>query len=213
MPLALLLVVALLAPSSVDVHRRLVPAWEALLTVTERDGTPHGAAYELIARAAGVRIVLVAGRARGRAGYYRGQRVVGVDPSLLVEDPHAVAAIVAHELTHAAQHTAARRGAGPTDCFEAEADAFERQAIVWLLSWPEGELPERTDIERELTLVARTYEDEGPDGIRRLLEAAAPYRERCATWVPQSARGMMTPGLFHAYRSAPRPWSSAARSL
>ena len=185
-PLALLLLVTLLAPTSVDVHQRLVPAWDALLAVTERDGTPHGAAYELIAREAGVRIMLVAGRARGWAGYYRSHRVVGVDPSLLAEDPRAVATILAHELTHAAQHTAARRGAGPTDCFEAEADAFERQAAVWLLSWPEGELPERTEIEGELTLVARTYRDEGRDGIQRLVGAAAPYRERCASWVPPS---------------------------
>ena len=187
MPLALLVLVAVLVPTSVDVHRRLMPAWEALLAVTERDGTPHGAAYELIAREAGVRIMPIAGLARGRAGYYRGHRVVGVDPSLLAEDPRAVAAIVAHELTHAAQHSAARRGTGPTDCFEAEADAFERQAIVWLLSWTEGGLPERTDIERELTLVARTYQERGRDGIHRLLGAAAPYRERCASWVPPSA--------------------------
>ena len=184
MPPTLLLIVALLAPASVDVHRRLVPAWETLLAVTERDGTPHGADYEPIAREAGVRIMLIASLARGRAGYYRGHRVVGIDPSLLSEESRAIAAILAHELTHAAQHSAARRGAGPTDCFEAEADAFERQALVWLLSWPEGELPERTDVERELTVVARAYRDGGRDGILRLLEAAALYRERCATWVP-----------------------------
>ena len=189
MALAVLLLVSLLAPSSVDVHRRLVPAWEALLAVTERDGTPHGAAYELTAREAGVRIMLVAGLARGQAGYYRAHRVVGVDPSLLPEDPRAVAAILAHELTHAAQHAAARRGTSPTDCFEAETDAFERQAVVWLLSWPEGGLPERTDVERELSLVARTYQDAGPAGIRRLVETSPPYRERCATWVPPSGGG------------------------
>ena len=66
-PLALLLIVALLAPPSVNVHRRLVPAWETLLAVTERDGTPHGAAYEPVAREAGVRIMLIASLARGRA--------------------------------------------------------------------------------------------------------------------------------------------------
>ena len=187
MPLALLLVLAVLTPASVDVHRRLVPAWEALLAVTERDGGPHGAAYEELARAAGVRIMLVAGHSRGQAGYYRGHRVVGVDPGLLAEDPRAVAAILAHELTHAEQHAAARRGEGPTDCYDAEAEAFERQSRVWLLSWPEGAVPERTAIEQELTRVARAYEAGGRGGIRQLLEAAARYRERCARWVPPSA--------------------------
>ena len=81
--------------------------------VTERDGDPHSAAHEEIARAAGVRIMLGAGLSRVQAGYNRGHLVVGVVPGLLAEDPRTVAAILAHELTHAEQHAAARRGEGP----------------------------------------------------------------------------------------------------
>ena len=109
----------------------------------------------------------------------RGRRII-VREDLLGEDPTTLAALVAHELTHALQTKVGEDQRRP--CLELEVDAFWSQAYVWATFWG-GDPPQRTDLEAELTEVSRNAAAEGLAGLRRYVAEDelydARYQARC----------------------------------
>ena len=94
---------------------------------------------------------------------------------MLGEDPTALAALLAHELTHALQAEVREDLRRP--CLDLEVDAFHSQAHVWTTFW--GSDPSvRTDLEETLTEVSTIAATEGTAGLRRYVAADELYDER-----------------------------------
>lgn len=115
-----------------------------------------------------------------RAGDYEpSTRTLTTAEALLSEDPRVMAAGLAHELTHASDFDLIAVGLPKPDGAELEVRAFEAQAIVTRVFWPD-ELPGGTDWEKGLTMVVMAYEAGGVDGIRAVVVAMPGYQaERC----------------------------------
>jgi hypothetical protein len=106
------------------------------------------------------------------------RRIVTMGEALMSEDPRVLAAVLVHELHHASDFDLIAVGLLERDCVELEARAFEAQAIVTRVFWPD-ELPSGTDWEKGLAMNVTTYESGGIDGLRSWVAQTAGYRREC----------------------------------
>jgi hypothetical protein len=90
----------------------------------------------------------------GVYGSYRpAPRTIRIDDRLLTYGFREVAAILAHELQHAADDAAGKLGTGAI-CYLNEEDAFRREGELWLASW-NGQLPpSQNSVQAELNDIA-----------------------------------------------------------
>ena len=85
------------------------------------------------------------------------------------ESPRVLAAMLAHEITHANQPL--RRSSGKlTDCVEDEVEAYGVQARVWAAFWGQAVPPGSTTWERTMNYVAEVWWDGGEAGLRQLIK-------------------------------------------
>jgi hypothetical protein len=84
------------------------------------------------------------------------------------ESPRVLAAMLAHEITHANQPVP-QAGKPGLDCVEAEVEAYAVQARVWSAFWGESHRPGQTKWERSMNYVAEVWQDSGEAGLRHLI--------------------------------------------
>ena len=68
------------------------------------------------------------------------------------------------------------------DCISLEVRGFEAQADVTRYLWSD-ELPNSTALERNIAVVVRDCERNGPAGVAARLAGDEVYRESCAEWL------------------------------
>jgi hypothetical protein len=119
----------------------------------------------------------------GTAGRYAGRdNTITVNQDLIGEDPRAIAAVLAHELTHAAQ--VYRGEGGRRDCVRMEVDAYGAEAVAWSSFRQRGYGPSRTGLERDLDALVRIMASEGEPGLYKLVVSRPDYQAQCDLWVP-----------------------------
>jgi hypothetical protein len=84
------------------------------------------------------------------------------------ESPRVLAAMLAHEITHANQPLP-DDGEKGMDCLEAEVEAYGIQARVWTGFWGEAHPPGETSWERSMNYIAEVWQDSGDAGLRQLI--------------------------------------------
>ena len=99
------------------------------------------------------------------------------------EDPRAIAAVLAHELTHALQIH--QDLGGRPNCVRREVDAHLTEAYVWARLWDGHAPPVRTALERHLDEVTAIAEWEGEAGLERFVVGQPSYRRQCELWGPR----------------------------
>jgi hypothetical protein len=102
-----------------------------------------------------------------------------VAESVIDEDPRVVAVVLVHELQHALDAKRTDLGLLDVNCVAMEVRGFTAQAAVTRLFWPD-ELPSGTPVERSLTAVVRSMEEEGTAAVAARLAASPEYRGSCA---------------------------------
>jgi len=93
--------------------------------------------------------------------YSRRAKTIVIDQDVVKEDPRALAAVLAHELTHAAQPF-------DMDCVDREVEGHRISILVWGTFWKRRG-PVRTALEQELAYETRIFEEEGEDGLYDLI--------------------------------------------
>jgi len=93
---------------------------------------------------------------------------VTINSDVMSESPRVLAAILAHEITHANQSLSQSRRKAP-DCVEAEVDAYAVQARVWSAFWDPAHGPSQTTWERSMDYVVEVWKDGGEDGLRSMV--------------------------------------------
>jgi hypothetical protein len=121
----------------------------------------------------------------GRLGrYVPSTRTITIAEATLSEDPRFVATVIAHELRHVDDADLVALGLLSADCLEMEARGFASQAIVARALWSD-QLPQRTEVEQQLSALVHQFEAEGVVGLRRTLAGDAEYHDHCASTTPQ----------------------------
>jgi hypothetical protein len=147
-----------------------------LQTVEVLAGVESG--RSLLSTAADFGVSILRGPLFGVLGQYSAlTRTVRVSSSLDDQSDWERATVVAHELQHAADHSAGKllSERGSISCLEHEQDAFSREAEVWNTLW-QGNLPEPRDrIQRDLNQSVKDAND--PQAQQRTL--AHLYADDC----------------------------------
>ena len=99
--------------------------------------------------------------------YLSASRTVVVNGSLDGTDVRERAAVLAHELQHAADHAAGRLKAGDS-CLDVEAAAYARMGRTWHEMWNGALPPARTTLSAALNTLSR-WSLQGDDEVRRQL--------------------------------------------
>jgi hypothetical protein len=84
------------------------------------------------------------------------------------ESPRVLAAMLAHEITHANQPVM-RSGGKFADCVEAEVEGYGVQARVWYAFWGQAVRPGQTKWERTMNYVEEVWKDSGEAGLRFMI--------------------------------------------
>jgi hypothetical protein len=143
----------------------LAPAWALLLGV-DVDGRPLGAELADARERAGVAIEVGPMDPIGYSEYRADEARIVIREDLLNEDPRAVAAVLAHELTHVQQGLHGLLFQDACAMNEAWAMAFEPDVWEPLTG---GELPSRTRLEAALTRNAAAVRRHGVLGMYGML--------------------------------------------
>jgi hypothetical protein len=93
---------------------------------------------------------------------------ITLNNSVMSESPRVLAAMLAHEITHANQPIR-RSGGKLMDCVEDEVEAYGVQARVWAAYWGQSISPGGTRWERTMNYIAEVWQDSGDDGLRQLI--------------------------------------------
>jgi hypothetical protein len=93
---------------------------------------------------------------------------ITINRDVMNESPRVLAAMLAHEITHANQPVP-QVGKKGMDCVEAEVEAYAIQARVWAAFWGQAHRPGGTTWERSMNYVAEVWQDSGEDGLRHLI--------------------------------------------
>jgi hypothetical protein len=104
-----------------------------------------------------------------------------LNQELLQESAEALAAVLAHELTHADQ--VASGYGGRWDCVKMEVEAYISQIEVWESFWG-GEGPSTTALERDHNALLRRYLSGGEPAIYKRVVDTVGYQDQCRLWVP-----------------------------
>jgi hypothetical protein len=124
----------------------------------------------------------VAALPRGGVGYFdNGRGTLTIADSVIGEDPHAVAVILAHELQHALDMQRVVLNQLEPDCLVLEVRGFEAEAITARRFWS-AELPGGTPFERRIAAIVTAYERDGVAGLVARITGDDRYRESCARW-------------------------------
>jgi hypothetical protein len=166
-------------PSRVD--DRLAQPWSELMnsTATTKSGEKVSAFLRRVIESTDVKVTVgdlrtnVGGELRSVAKI-DGDKVTIVDSEITVnkdvmnEDRRVLAAILAHEITHASQPVMRSNG-DLINCIEAEVEAYAIQAKVWSAFWGEAFRPGQTKWERSMNYVEETWKRSGENGLRSLV--------------------------------------------
>jgi hypothetical protein len=166
-------------PSRVD--DRLAQPWSELMnsTATTKSGEKVSAFLRRIVETTDVKVTVgdlrpnVGGELRSVAKI-DGDKATIVDSEITVnkdvmnEDRRVLAAILAHEITHASQPVMRSNG-DLINCIEAEVEAYAIQAKVWSAFWGEAFRPGQTKWERSMNYVEETWKRSGENGLRSLV--------------------------------------------
>jgi len=93
---------------------------------------------------------------------------ITLNKDVIGESPRVLAAMLAHEITHANQPIS--RSGKPTDCVEDEVEAYGVQARVWAAFWGLTVPPGTTKWERTMNYVTEIGRDSGDAGLRQLVK-------------------------------------------
>ena len=137
---------------------------DALETLSRVEG---GRELLATAGASGVTVVRGALSQQLYGRYVSASRTVVVNASLDGADVRERAAVLAHELQHAADHAAGRLTPGES-CLEQETPAYGRMGRVWSEMWAGALPPARTTLTAALNTLSR-WAAQGDDEVRRQL--------------------------------------------
>jgi hypothetical protein len=84
------------------------------------------------------------------------------------ESPRVLAAMLAHEITHASQPMR-RSGGKLTDCVEDEVEAYAVQARVWAEFWGQSSRPSGSKWERTMNYITEVWQDGGEGALRQVI--------------------------------------------
>ena len=96
------------------------------------------------------------------------ESAITINKDVMNESPRVLAAMLAHEITHANQPIVRSSGNLP-DCVEAEVEAYAVQARVWAGFWGQAHRPGQTKWERSMNYVEEVWKDSGDEGLRHLI--------------------------------------------
>jgi hypothetical protein len=94
---------------------------------------------------------------------------ITLNKDVMSENPRVLAAMLAHEITHANQPMR-RSGGKLTDCVEDEVEAYGVQARVWAAYWGQTIPPGQTKWERAMNYVEQVWRDGGEAGLRQVIQ-------------------------------------------
>jgi hypothetical protein len=115
----------------------------------------------------------------GTFGHYTvNQKVVEMDLRLIDEDPVTLAALLAHEATHARDAVSGYLSIGGANaCIDSELRAFRASAQFWFEMYgPAGKPDPADDLQQQMNLVSH-YELRDPAGLERLIRRT--YVNQC----------------------------------
>jgi hypothetical protein len=117
------------------------------------------------------------------AGYSFADRAILLPERVVEADARALAATLAHELTHAWEHSQGLVLPAGAGCFEAELRAFRNQAAVWeRLQGPKGKEKPADELEAEHNEVQRLLRDD-LEGLKARLVSR--YGDQCGYHGPR----------------------------
>jgi hypothetical protein len=159
------------ATRCLNVDRRLSGAVAALLPLEPGRALVQGAAES------GVSIGMAELPRSARGAYSTRRRVVVIADSLMDSTAWVRAAVLVHELQHAADHRAGRLPTrAPEDCIRSEEAAFRMTVQFWNWIWRERMPPPVDDMHRSINLLSQTSRD-APDRFARGIAEA--YHDSC----------------------------------
>jgi hypothetical protein len=174
-----------LAPG-VEVHPDLAPA----LWVLQREAELRYLAETIRDARVPIRVEKLPDAAP-LAAYSFSDRTITFAERALVLDTHALAAYLAHEATHAWEHTRGLVLQPGAPCFEAELRAFRNQARLWELFYgPNGKPQPSGDAERELNQIGQLLKEEPQQLKLRLVDL---YGDQCGYHGPRPNLPAATP--------------------
>jgi hypothetical protein len=160
---------------------RLAPAWSELMasTATTKSGEKMTAFLRRVVDETDLKVSIgnlgpnVAGELRSVADRDgdKGkiiEREITINKDVMNESPRVLAAMLAHEITHASQPIV-RSDGRLLDCVEAEVEAYAVEARVWAGFWGQAERPQQTSWERSFNYTEEVWKDSGEDGLRQLI--------------------------------------------
>lgn len=161
----------------------LAPSWQTLTAIgtPEVEGDWTGYSYRSIIERTGVRLVAGSLPNNTWGAYNPAGNVVIINNRALREDPRALAAVLAHELTHVRQWADGDRHR--SGCIKREADSIAAEARVWGTFWEDWG-PGTTRLERDLSAKLQILEQEGVPGLTKLVVDNPGYQENCDLWTP-----------------------------
>ena len=95
---------------------------------------------------------------------------ITLNTTVMSESPRVLAAMLAHEITHANQPVR-RSGGRLTDCVEDEVEAYSVQARVWSSFWGQVQRPGQTRWERAMNYIEEVWRDGGEDSLRHVIRS------------------------------------------
>lgn len=112
------------------------------------------------------------------ARYSVARHAIEIDERWSLADDTTLAAVIAHEATHAADAVNGSLAAGgAVACIESEIKAFRVSADLWLtIHGPDGKPHPSHELERQLNLIAERHAAD-PAGLERLVREA--YSDQC----------------------------------
>jgi hypothetical protein len=96
------------------------------------------------------------------------ESAITMNRDVMSESPRVLAAMLAHEITHANQPVF-RSGGKLADCVEAEVEGYGVQARVWTAFWGQAHRPGQTKWERTMNYVESVWRDSGEAGLRLMI--------------------------------------------
>lgn len=183
-------------PSPPMIDPALIPAWNALTELQEElsPGITLGDSFRFIQESTGIPITTAPMPPQQRGGFEFGdgkEPKITLNSSVLNEDPKVVATILSHELWHVSQILIQKSTSA--DCVRLEFEAFKISSAVWIVFFPDGELPVGTALERELTGIANIGMTQGDPRIYKMVVDNRGYQEQCQLYVPNSTSATAAP--------------------
>jgi hypothetical protein len=114
------------------------------------------------------------------ARYSVGRHVIEIDERWIDADATTLAAVIAHEATHAQDAVSGYLAAGGTSaCIDSEIRAFRASATFWIYEYgPRLKLNPRNDLDRQMNSIAERQLND-PRGLEALVRQT--YSQQCAT--------------------------------